>query len=798
MNERSLRVLEFPKILRLLKDLTTFPPGAERALSLVPGTTFEDVRQRLEETAEAARLLEEKGTHPLLGARDVRSSVGRAARNGVLTGSELLDIAQTAAVMGRCRRLLLDGEGEWPRLAMLGGQLHTFQPLIRAVTASIGDDGDVLDRASDKLARLRSQIRTWQGRSRERIEAVLRSAAARQALQEVLVTVRNDRYVVPVKVEHQGAVPGIVHDTSSSGATVFIEPLAVVELNNKVKEAQAEEAREVERILRELSAQVALDASELLKGVDVLAALDLALAKASLARRMEGVQPTLNRDGWLDLQRARHPLLTGDVVPIDVWLGKDARVLVITGPNTGGKTVTLKTIGLFCLMAQCGLYVPADGARLPVYEGIFADIGDEQSIEQSLSTFSSHMANIVDILSVANENSLVLLDELGAGTDPTEGAALAMALLQHMVDGGTSTVATTHYSELKSFVHERPLMQNASVEFDPETLAPTYRLIMGTPGRSNALEIAARLGLPSSILEAARGQFSEADDVRTEDLLRDLEQARREAREERQAAVRLREEAESLRTRLEQSQSELRMKREEWERQARAEAEGILIEARQEVESIISELRRRGDEFGVEQARAAHKRIGHRLDQTRDRAEPKRKSHIPEPRSFAPSIGDEVRVRTLGQGGTVLAGPDGDGQWTVQVGPMRIVVPGADLLPVESTSSDRQVSHRRGRSARAGGPGTVLTGDLRPDKRANIAPEISLRGMLVDDALYELEKYLDDAMLAGLDRVLVVHGKGTGALRRAVHDYVRTHPHVKNWHIADQSSGGYGATVVEL
>lgn len=785
MNERSLRVLEFHKVITTLKGLTSFVPGAQLAEQLQPFTSLGDVRRALEETGEAAQLLRNSGDNPLAGARDVRVALGRAGRGGSLAGEELLDIAQTATVMRRSKRLLTAGEAQeaLPQLSALGEQLDTFEPLEKAIAACIGDDGLVLDRASDKLARLRGQMRTWQARSRERLDAIVRAAAARNVLQETLITVRNDRYVVPVKVEHKAAVPGIVHDTSSSGATVFVEPLAIVELNNKIKQAQAEEEREVQRILRELSAQVAAQVPQLTAGVALLARLDLALAKARLAESMEAVQPQMNDSGWLDVRSGRHPLLTGTVVPIDVWLGKETRILVITGPNTGGKTVTLKTIGLFCLMAQAGLFVPAEGAELSVFRGIYADIGDEQSIEQSLSTFSGHMANIVDILARVDEHSLVLLDELGAGTDPTEGAALAMAILQHLADKDISAVATTHFSELKSFVHERTGMQNASVEFDAETLAPTYRLIMGTPGRSNALEIAARLGLPQPILDSARGQFASADDVRVEDLLRDLEQARNDARAERHEARRLRQEAESLRSRLEQTRAELVARRGDLEQQARVEARQVLSEARQEVESIIATLRRRADAEGVGQARDAHKVLGQRLESLQSPTTGMTAAVDDEgpAEAFTPAPGDAVTVRTLRQVGLVQAGPDVDGQFTVQVGSMRIVVAADDLTPA---SAPRIVETRRQ---------TVM-----PAKRTDISAEISLRGMLVDEALHALEKYIDDALLAGLERVLVVHGKGTGTLRRAVHDYVQDHPHVTNWYIAEQSAGGYGATVVEL
>lgn len=792
VNERSLRVLEYDKIVGMLKELTSFEPGAELAAMLSPSAEPQQVEAELDDTAEAVHFLEQHDGAPLVGAKDVRIPLGRAAREGTLTGEELLDVAQTISVMARCKTMLLsaDARQKWPRLAALTARLETFSELEKSIRRCIGEDGVVLDRASDTLQRLRTQIRTWQGRSRERLDQIVRAAASRNVLQEAIVTLRNERYVIPVKVEHKTAVPGIVHDTSSSGATLFVEPMAVVELNNKIKEAQVEEEREVQRILRELSRRVGAQGKALADGVDVLARLDLIFAKARLARRMDGVRPQMNEDGWLHIKGSRHPLLTGNVVPIDVWLGKDNHVLVITGPNTGGKTVTLKTIGLFALMAQSGLFVPAREAQLAVFRGVFADIGDEQSIEQSLSTFSSHMANIVDILAAADGQSLVLLDELGAGTDPAEGAALAMAILQHLADNGVRTVATTHYSELKSFVHGRLGMQNASVEFDPKTLAPTYRLIMGTPGRSNAIEIATRLGLPQSIIDNARGTFAKADDVRVEDLLRDLEETRRAAQAEREAATRLRQEAEVLRRKLEKTEARLAAQRSELQEQVRVEMRQMLVESRREVESIIAALRRRQDEVGVQQAREAHKLLRRRLDSVQ-RAVPdagQRQKERKSPKGpFIPRAGDAVFVPALRQDGVVQTAPDGDGNVAVQVGSMRIVVAAKDLQPATDSVgvSSMKVSRRQPSAATA-------------VKRADISPEISLRGMLVDEALYVLEKYLDDALLAGLERVLVVHGKGTGALRRAVHDYVQHHPHVTNWYIAEQSAGGYGATVVEL
>ncbi|MBO8142196.1 MAG: endonuclease MutS2, partial [Firmicutes bacterium] len=531
MDERSRRVLEFPEIIERLAAETTFAPGRELASQLLPETDPDEVRRRLAETAEALKFVDEAGT-VLAGARDVRPAVARARIGGVLSGSELLDVAATAACAGRLRRIFLAEPETCPQLAAHALRLGTFAELEEAITACIGPDGQVIDDASPTLKRLRADIRAAQSRVRERLDAVVRSANLRPALQEPLVTVRNGRPVVPVKQEHKHLIPGVVHDTSASGATVFVEPLVVFELNNELQELRVREAREVDRILARLSAQAGEAADALLATVESLARIDLAMAKARLARSMRAVAPKMNEDSFIRIAGGRHPLLPGEPVPIDVRLGRDIRALVITGPNTGGKTVTLKTIGLFSLMAQAGLFVPAEpGTELAIFRGIYADIGDEQSIQQNLSTFSSHMSNIVAILRQAGPGCLVLLDELGAGTDPAEGAALAMAILDHLSGAGALCVATSHYSELKAFAHSRPGMENASVEFDPDTLRPTYRLQMGLPGRSMALAVAARLGLPGEVLENARGRLAR-EDLRVDELIHNLEASRREAEAE--------------------------------------------------------------------------------------------------------------------------------------------------------------------------------------------------------------------------------------------------------------------------
>ncbi|HEY8496194.1 MAG TPA: endonuclease MutS2 [Limnochordales bacterium] len=794
MDERSLRVLEYPAIIERLAAHTSFAPGRELAEALRPQTDPEAVRRALAETGEALRLLERGGHDLLSGIRDVREALARAKLGGVLSGPELLDVAALAGAIRRARRILLNDPDAWPHLAQRALRLGTYLSVEEAIGRCIGQEGQVLDEASPELARLRARMRTLHNRIRERLEAILRSAALRPALQESLITVRNGRQVVPVKQEHKGMIPGIVHDTSASGATVFVEPLAVVELNNELQETRLQEEREVERILRHLSAQVGAEAEGLETGLAVLAELDLALAKARLAQSMRAVAPKLNEEGWIHIIGGRHPLLSGRVVPVDVWLGREARILVITGPNTGGKTVTLKTIGLFGLMAQAGLYVPAEpGTELPVFSGIYADIGDEQSIQQSLSTFSSHMSNIVRILRSADERSLVLLDELGAGTDPAEGAALAMAILDFLLAVGARVVATTHYSELKAYVHSRPGMQNASVEFDPVTLAPTYRLIMGLPGRSNALEIAARLGLPEEVLERARRRLNRQD-ARVDDLIRNLEETRRQAEAELERARSLRQENERLQAQLRAAQEELAARRQSVLEKAREEARRVVAAARREADAILEELRRQQREGGLEQARLVRRRLERYREELEESASPPLVAAGEPLAKDAVVPGTPVFLASLQQRGTVIEPPDADGQVSVQIGSLRVRVPWEELrAPAGGDGPGRpEDPSRRGPAARPVGFGLVA------EKRAHISPELHLRGMTVEEATGALDKYLDDAVLAGLSTVRIVHGKGTGTLRRAIHELLRSDPRVKGWRLAEPHAGGHGVTVVEL
>ncbi len=787
---KSAETLELPKILQRLAKHTAFSAGRELALRLTPSTDPEEVQRRLQLTAEAKHLLATRPQATIGGARDVRPLVVQAKKGGVLQPRDLLDIRQTLQAARQLRNLILRGRDEFPALARVADRIEPCRALVEAIEEAIGDDGEVKDTASPQLQQIRRDLATTHDRLLEKLQRIISDPRNQPWLQEPIITQRAGRYVIPVKVEHKGRIQGIVHDQSASGATVFVEPLATLELNNRWRELQLAEEREVERVLRELSALVAENGDEIVWTVEALAELDLHMAKAEYAFELKATQPELtsplDRKGekpYLLLRQARHPLIDPQqVVPIDVWLGPDFHALVITGPNTGGKTVTLKTVGLLCLMTMCGLHIPAgDGSRVPVFDNVFADIGDEQSIEQSLSTFSSHMTNIIRILEQATRRSLVLIDEIGAGTDPVEGAALARAILSYLVEREISTIVATHYSELKIWAHNTPGVQNASVEFDLETLRPTYRLLIGLPGRSNALHIAERLGLNPEIVQRARHLLSHQD-LELESLLADIRVARERAEQEAREAERARREAETLRQQLEERLTRIEEERAEVLNQARQEARAEL----EEVRALLRSVKRRLERYGQQVAE---------LTTLRDELRRIEKEHLAPARPPAPKtkeesatpeaplqVGDRVWVPALGRTAEVVALYGDEAE--VAAGPLRLRARVAELerRPEEKPSPPR------------------LPPGVRVMRRQGARParELDLRGMTVEEALPTLEKYLDDAYMAGLSPVRIVHGKGTGALRRAVREALRQHPLVASFRPGDQHEGGDGVTVVEL
>jgi DNA mismatch repair protein MutS2 len=775
---RTLRVLEFPRILEALADGTVTPMGRAQALGLRPSADPSEVRARLDETAEAVALGAEAEI-PVRGARDLEPLVARAAAGGVLDPLELLDVAQTLGVARQVSGHLRARRHRAPRLAAQADLLTVRADLEAAIGAAVDERGQVKDAASPDLRRIRDQIRDVERRLRESLDRVLRDPILSRYLQEPLITTRGDRFVVPVKAEHRGQFPGIVHDASASGATVFMEPLALVPLGNQKRELAAAERDEILRILRRLSAAVGEAAGAIRRNGQVLGALDLAAAKAKLASRLRCTMPEVRTDGILRLVGARHPVLAlvrgcDGVVPIDVELGRSFTTLVITGPNTGGKTVALKTIGLLTVMAQAGLQIPAlEGSAVAVFEQVHADIGDEQSVAQNLSTFSSHMTAIVGMLRRLRPPALVLLDEVGAGTDPTEGTALARAIIETLHRRGVRTVVTTHYNELKMLASTEPGIENASVEFDAETLQPTFRLRTGLPGRSNALLIAERLGLDPAIVAAARASLAPEQQA-VEQVLADLARDRAAAERDRADAAAARAAAEEAQGRLMAELEHLRAERRRLLAEARRAGEAIVEETRRRLDAVMAEVRAARTEAAVRQARQHLRAALEALP-------------APEPPPAQPDepvehveVGQPVFVATLGRPGIVRGAPDARDEVEVEIGPIHARVPRAALrrvaLPVAARSA-----------------GTVEVPASPP-----VARSLSVRGQTVDEALLAADRYLDEAVRAGLPQVIIVHGKGTGALRRALHEFLRGHPHVRGYRLGEHGEGGSGVTVVTL
>jgi DNA mismatch repair protein MutS2 len=819
---QTLTTLEFPKVLARLAQHTAFSASRELALALLPATDPTDVRRRLGVTSEARRLLEERPEITIGGARDVRAATGLARRGGVLDPGTFLEIAATLASARQIRATVLRLDVErFGRLHELAYAMADLPALEEAIASTIGEDGSVLDSASPKLARLRAEVRIAFQRLQERLNALITSPQYAEALQEPIITVRNGRYVVPVKAAHRRAIRGLVHDQSSSGATLYVEPLAIVEQNNRWRELQSAEEEEVARVLAELSERVGAEAAAISASVDALAAFDLALAMARYANALRAVEPEIvqrseerarpvadsaNSDrvpqsAELFLARARHPLLDpATVVPIDLWLGGAFRLLLITGPNTGGKTVALKTAGLLALMAQAGLHIPADApSRLPVFGQLFADIGDEQSIEQNLSTFSSHMTNIIRILreleaararweadwerdpeSTAPPPALVLLDELGAGTDPVEGAALARAIIERLLELGAYGIATTHYAELKAYAYATPGVENASVEFDIETLRPTYRLTIGLPGRSNALAIAERLGLDPALVARARSAMAR-EDVQVEDLLASIHRERAQAAAELARAEELRADAEKYRERL---SAELR----EFEAQRAAEWQRARDAIEDELRDVRAQLHRLRDDFrSVSLTRQwleeAEKRLQDAQEAVRRAAPPARQTGPSSAQAQAPrpiQPGDTVLVRSVGLRGEVLSVDEEEQTADVQVGGFRMQAALGEL--------------RREKSSERPAPAPARPAMPPPP---DVAISLDMRGWRAGDVANRLDRYLNDAYLAGLPYVRIIHGKGTGALRQMVRETLAGHPLVKSFDSGGQD-GGDGVTVAQL
>ncbi|MCD8036680.1 MAG: endonuclease MutS2, partial [Clostridiales bacterium] len=767
------------------------PMGKEKCRELVPIDDVSEITQWQKETTEAVNMSLKRGRLPLGGIKDIRPHLERAKAGGILAIDELMAVGEFLYV---CRKIKNYSKQEnkadvFPVLEDYFNIVKPINSVENEITRCILNEQEISDDASSDLRTVRREIKNANGSIRDKLNGIIYSSAYKTMLQDAVITIRNDRYCVPVRSEYQSSFPGMVHDRSNTGSTVFMEPTAVIQLNNKIKDLQSREKEEIEKILAEFTYLVAENADVMQANMNVIAHLDFVFAKAELSLKMNGSEPKFNNNGIVDIRKGRHPLLDDKtVVPIDISVGRTFNTLLITGPNTGGKTVALKTLGLFTLMGQAGLHIPAfDSSELAVFDDVFADIGDEQSIEQSLSTFSAHMTNIVRILESVTPNSLVLFDELGAGTDPTEGAALAMAIIQLLHKMGVRTVVTTHYSELKVYAISTEGVENACCEFDVETLKPTYKLLIGIPGKSNAFAISKKLGLPDYVIDSAKELIS-SENVKFEDIITDLEISKKTVVYEQERAEQYRKEAERLKNEVEAQKAKINEQKEKILASAREEARGIYQQAKEESDRIIKELnkaaREKANQNKLNEKRAELKDKVSAMDEQIDKNRKKKVAAVKPIKDL--KAGDNVYVISFDRTGVAMSEPDSNGDVMVQTGNMKIKVPLKELSyyeakPEPKTSTSRNVSTK-----------------VRAGKSQFIATEIDCRGQNVEEGLGNIDKYLDDAYLAGLKTVTIIHGKGTGVLRAAVQKYLRTNPHVKNYRAGTFGEGENGVTIVEL
>lgn len=784
MNERALRVLEFNKVKDKLKKFAVTSGGKELAEKLVPYESAFEVRNALDESKEAYELLVKKGNPPFEGLHDVREGIERAAKGGTLTPGQLMYIGNMLRASRRVKEYLDRDEVEesFPRLEDLAYILTPIKNLENDIEKSIASEEEVSDKASSTLYNIRRNLKEKNSSVRDKINSYVKSNA--QYLQDSLYTMRGDRYVLPVKTEYKGAVPGLVHDQSSTGATLFIEPMSLVNLNNEIKELMLKEMAEIERILTELSSKVKDNVEVCNSNMKILLELDFIFAKGKYASSVNAVHPEVNEDGSFNIIEGRHPLIDPlHVVPSDIYLGKNFTALMITGPNTGGKTVTLKTTGLAHIMALSGLLITAnEGSSISFYREVFADIGDEQSIEQNLSTFSSHLTNIVKIMESADEESLVLFDELGAGTDPTEGAALAISIIETLKARGTKIMATTHYSELKGYALKTPGVENASVEFDVQTLRPTYRLLIGIPGKSNAFEISRRLGLDEFVIEKAKECMSK-DNLEFEDLIRDLQEKSIIASKDARDAQKVKLEAEKLKRSYEEKLKKLDTTRDKAYNEARSEAKQIIADAKDEADEILKAMREL-EKLGI--SGGGRNRLQEERKKLKESLEDKEKSLIKARENNGEviekvTLGMEVFLPSLNQKVIVISMPDNRGEVQVEAGIMKINVKLKDLRKCESAQKPKEKKKR----------------EVKLNLKS-VESRVDLRGLDAEEACYRVDKYLDEAYMSNLGEVTVVHGKGTGVLRKAMNDMLKRHPHVKSYRLGLYGEGGDGVTMVVL
>ena len=790
MNKKTQKVLEYDKIMELLGQQAGSEMARAAIAKLRPQTDVSWIRQALAETSEAVTAIVRKGAAPLGQLYDIEGCLHLARKGGTLTMRQLLQVLYNIRVAGSVVSFFKSDLPELPILMGMSEVIVTFPRLAETIDRCILSEDEMADSASSELRSIRRNIARQNEAIRSRLNQIINSSENKTYLQDAIVTMRDGRYVVPVKQEHRGRVSGIIHDQSATGATLFIEPQVIVNLNNELRELELAEKAEIERILAELSGNVAEHFHELLNNQKLLIDMDVIFAKGKLSVQMEGEEPMLSETGCLRLKKARHPLIPKKkVVPVDVAIGEEYHTLVITGPNTGGKTVTLKTVGLLTLMVQSGLHIPAaETSLMPVFEKVEADIGDEQSIEQSLSTFSSHMRNIVEIVRKTGKNSLILLDELGAGTDPTEGAALAIAILERLRAQGGTTIATTHYNELKKYAISTEDVENASMEFNVETLSPTYKLSIGVPGKSNAFEISKKLGLPENIIDRA-ANLLERGDIQFEDVITAIEEDKRRAEEERDQAIQLKIAMQKQKEELEKKAASFEKEQQRILREAREEARAMLKEARETADQVQKELRQlnKAESMGertrrFDESRRRLKEAEHKYAEKKSRetyqGEPVHGEDL--------KIGDRVKILTLDQNGEVLTLPDEKGDFMVMVGIMKIGVNIKDitLLPDGKKKKKPTTSSRYGA--------------MYKQKVQTISPTINVQGENLEDAVMDVDKYLDDAYIAGLKEVTVIHGRGEGILKEGLRNRFRRHNHVESFRKGGYNEGGDGVTIVKL
>lgn len=791
LNTKAIKTLEYNKIIDKLIQYAGSTLGKERCSKLLPMNNLEDITNAQKETSDALTRILQKGSISFSGLKDIRGAIKRLEIGSTLGMGELLQISSVLDVALRVKSFSRNESDELSSdtLDMRFSLLEPLSPINNEIKRCIVSEEEMSDEASSTLKHIRRTIKNTNEKIREQLNSIVSSQTTKSMLRENIITMRNGRYCLPVRSEYKGQFQGMVHDQSSTGSTFFIEPMAVVKLNNDLRELASQEQDEIERILAELSATIALETEKLTDDINILTELDFIFAKAYLSKQLKASEPIFNTKGYVNIKKGRHPLIDPkQVVPIDIHLGDEFNLLIVTGPNTGGKTVSLKTVGLFTLMGQSGLHIPAfDGSELAVFEEVYADIGDEQSIEQSLSTFSSHMTNTINIIKNATPNSLVLFDELGAGTDPTEGAALAMSILSYLHNQDIRTMATTHYSELKIFALSTPGVENACCEFSVETLRPTYRLLIGVPGKSNAFAISSKLGLPDYIIDDAKSRI-DSQDKSFEDVISDLEQSRITIEKEREEIALLKEEAAELKLKLSEKQEKLDNAKERILREANEEARNILADAKEFADETIKKYNKWTKESGLGKAMEDERGLlRNKLNAAESKLALKNKakpSKVHKAKDFR--IGDAVNVLSLGLKGTVSTLPNAKGDLFVQMGILRSQVNITDLELIDEPVITTPTLKKTG------------SGKIKMAKSYNISTSVNLIGKTVDEALPELDKYLDDAYLAHLPQVTVIHGRGTGALKNAVHQHLKKLKYVDSYRLGTFGEGDQGVTIVEF